>query len=90
MAMMLGGASGAMSEQDLVGLIDRRVEELLAGRILEFGNTEMFLQTMITIVEPANGKIAGEAATRKQVKEEVVKMQALTTQLDEKLKRTVQ
>lgn len=64
MAMMAAGTIGGMSEQDLVGLIDRRVEELAAGRILEFSNSEMFRQKIIAIVEPAIGKIAGDAESR--------------------------
>ena len=51
----------------------------------------MFRQQNISIVEPGIAKIAGEEeATLKQVMEEFVKMQALTTQLDEKLARRVQ
>ena len=45
----------------------------------------------MAIVEPAIGKIAADAeATLTHVKESFVKMQALTTQLDEKLAGTVQ
>ena len=88
---MAAGTIGGMTEQDLVGLVDRRIGELVAGQVLEFRNSEIFRQKMIAVVEPAIGEIARDAeATLKQAKEEFVKMQALTTQLDEKLAEMVQ
>ena len=53
MAMMPGGTIGGMSEQSLVDLIDRRIAELVAGRITEYNNSEGFRQRVIEIVEPA-------------------------------------
>ena len=50
---MPGVTIGGMSEQDLVGLIDRRVGELVTSRITDYNNSEGFRQRVISIVEPA-------------------------------------
>ena len=73
MAMMPGGTIGVMSEKSLVDLIDRRVAELVAGRIADYHNSDGFRRRVIEIVEPAiittTGKLVENAeSTLKQVK----------------------
>ena len=68
---------------------------MVPARITEFNNSEGIRQRVIAIVEPANiataGKIVENAdSTLTRVKDDFVKMQTMTTQLDEKLKGTVQ
>ena len=88
MATLAGGTIGGLSEQNLVDFSDRRVTELLTG------NSDAFRQRVIEIVEPAitltTGKLVESAeSTLKQVKEEFVKMQKMTTELDNKLKGNI-
>ena len=89
MAMIAGGMIGGLTKQNLIDFIDRRVTSLFTG------GSDAFRARVIEIVELAitltTGRLVESAeSTLKQVKEEFVKMQGMTTELEEKLKGSIQ
>ena len=80
MAMMAGGTIGGLTEQSLIDFIDRRVTNLFTG------GSDAFRARVSEIVKPAITLTTGRLVESvesipKQVKEEFVKLQGMTTEL---------